>query len=177
MSISGVGGPQGPQDRPRIDNPQIQQQVEQYQNSIFGQCDTDKSGKLEASNSEGANEVKTFKGLVDAFIAKITGGNKPEQTATPQDVQGATNEQTGVDGSYTFDKDGNVISDVTTNEDGSKTIKSGDETHQVSKDGSEISVKDESGRNVSLVKTPDGGYEFTDEEGNKHKFDKDMNPM
>ena len=176
MSISGVGGPQGPQDRPRIDNPQIQQQVEQYQNSIFGQCDTDKSGKLEAPNSEGANEVKTFKGLVDAFIAKITGGNKSEQTATPEDVQGATNEQTGVDGSYTFDKDGNVISDVTTNDDGSKTIKSGNETLLISEDGKAISVKNESGRKVSLVKTDDGEYVFTDEDGIIHQFDENMNP-
>ena len=56
-------------------------------------------------------------------------------------------------------------------------ITSGNETLQVSKDGNEISLKDESGRNVSLTKTSDGGYEFTDEEGNKHKFDKDMNPM
>lgn len=184
MALSGVGGPQGPQDRSQISNQNnVQQQVEDYKASIFDQCDTDKSGKLEAKNANGENEVSTFKALVDKFIAKITGGNKTEQTgsaqaaATPQDVQAATIQPAPEDNSYSFDNDGNVISDVKHNDDGSKDIKSGDETIHVSKNGDSISVKDESGRNVALTKTPDGGFEFTDEQGEKHKFDKDMNPL
>ena len=182
MSISGIGGTQGPQNNPNINNQNnIEQQVEQYKNSIFGQCDTDNSGKLEGKNEKGENEVKTFHDKVKAFIAKFTGTNNVQQpqetqpTGTAEDVKGATNEQTAIDNSYKFDEAGNVQSDITKNNDGSKDIKFGDETIHVSQNGDSISVKDESGRNVSLVKTPDGGYKFTDEKGEKHKFDKDMN--
>ena len=198
MSITSIGGPQGPQEQPKGNQPKVEkdhtaeinQKIQQYFNSaanaetINNKIDTEKETNI-FNNAINVlrNKFPGAAAIIDKAIENLTGGNKTQQptetqpVGTSADVQGATSEDTPVDSSYRFDNNGNVESDITNNDDGSKDIKFGDETIHVSQNGDSITVTNESGRNVALVKTPDGGYEFTDEDGEKHRFDKDMNPL
>ena len=61
MSINGVNGSQGPQYESKPNQNNIQQQIKEYENSIFGQCDTDKSGKLEGKNKDKKMKLELLK--------------------------------------------------------------------------------------------------------------------
>ena len=188
MAIGGIGGNQP------VDNNKQQktsglnfEQAKTQLNSIFGAdaSKVDSEGMIDKADVNGDKkldkaEVNNLFASMKAALANIMGGNKAETaqepTGTPEDVKAATIENRSVDNSYKFDNNGNVQSDVNNNSDGSKTIKAGDETLQVSPDGNSFSVKSENG-NFAVAKTPDGGFEYTDEKGEKHKFDKEMNPQ
>jgi len=161
--INGINGSQPIQPKDTAKTNDVKQQVQEYKNSIFEKCDVDKNGRLEGK------EETNFNALVKNFVDKIM--NKQD------DVSAATNQPSVDTVQSNFNADGTLQSDVVENKDGTKDIKAGNETIHVEKDGNSFSVKDDSGKNVSIAKTPDGGFEFKDESGQVHKFDKDMNPM
>lgn len=145
-------------------------------NSVFEQCDTSpKDGKL--SKNELTNFRSFIKGMINNIMAsKKNQTNKVEPNQT--DVTNLTNQESKDTQSPKFDEKGNYLSDVTNNKDGSKTIKSGDETLSVGADGKSLSVKAEDGNETGLVKTQKG-YELTETgpNGEKiiHLFDKNKN--
>lgn len=152
MAISGINGPQEPNNNPQIKGQNYQQQVDKYKASIFNQCDSDNSGKLEVKNKKGENEVKTFNTMVQNFIAKITG---KEDAASA--VNNATNSPVQNEEPTNFDETGKVIPDTKTNPDGSTdTNFHGENVHGTD---NSVSVTGEDGKPVGGTKVLPNGMQ------------------
>lgn len=112
MSISGVGGPQGPQNNQSIQSLRKADVASEY-HSIFDKFDTNKDAELNEKDGNN-NVIANFWNAVQNFI----NANKTEKTATPEDVQGATNvdgtnasQTTSIGGEYSLE---NTVSGLKT---------------------------------------------------------------
>lgn len=152
--VSGI--PQEPNNSPQIKGQNYQQQVDKYKASIFNQCDSDISGKLEVKNKKGDNEVKTFNTMVQNFIAKITG---KEDAASA--VNNATNSPVQNEEPTNFDETGKVIPDTKTNPDGSTdTNFHGENVHGTD---NSVSVTGENGKSVGGTRVFPGGIQILEQ--------------
>lgn len=156
MAISGINGPQEPNNNPQIKGQNYQQQVDKYKASIFNQCDSDNSGKLEVKNKKGDNEVKTFNTMVQNFIAKITG---KEDAASA--VNNATNSPVQNEEPTNFDKTGNVIPDIETNSDGTTYTKFNGDNVQGTPDSVRVTGPD--GESVGGTRVFPGGIQILEQ--------------
>ncbi len=149
MAISGINGPSN--NNEQIKGRNYQQQVDEYKVSIFNDCDTDNSGKLEVKNKKGDNEVNTFKTMVQNFIAKITG---KEDAASA--VNNATNSPVQNEEPTNFDETGNVIPDI---KDGTYTFH-GEHVHG---DPTSVIVTGPDGESVGGTRVFPGGIQILEQ--------------
>lgn len=155
MAISGIGGPQGPQEpqgpkgtgKTEKDNSaEINQKIQQYFSQAANAETKDNEINTPKESNIFNNAINTLRNqfpgaadFIDKAAAKLTGGNKAEQTqptGTHQDVQGATNE-TNIDNKTQIDDNGNVTN-FGENPDG----------EQVTVGDNNISVTDADGNSV-----------------------------
>lgn len=154
MAISGINGPSN--NNEQIKGRNYQQQVDEYKVSIFNDCDTDNSGKLEVKNKKGDNKVNTFKTMVQNFIAKITG---KEDAASA--VNNATNSPVQNEEPTNFDETGKVIPDTKTNPDGSTDTNFHGENVHGTPDS--VSVTGEDGKSVGGTRVFPGGIQILEQ--------------
>ena len=169
--MSGIGNIGGNQpinnDRQMQSNGLRRDDVQTNLRSIFDQYDT--NGDKVLNEQDGAGTVKKFWNAAKAFLNNLKGTGKTEQKGTNADVQGATTTPQNEEPTR-FDKNGNVIPEVTHNPDGSTTTVHGGETINA-KDGS-ITVTDANGKSAGGIKQlPNGMQVLTQADGKQGVFD------
>lgn len=169
--MSGIGNIGGNQpinnDRPIQQNGLRRDDVQANLRSIFDQYD--KNGDKVLNDQDGVGTVQKFWNAAKAFLNNLTGNGKTEQKGTNADVQGATTTSQNEEPTR-FDKNGNVIPEVTHNPDGSTTTVHGGETINA-KDGS-ITVTDANGKSAGGIKQlPNGMQVLTQADGKQGVFD------
>ena len=169
--MSGIGNIGGNQpinnDRQMQSNGLRRDDVQTNLRSIFDQYDT--NGDKVLNEQDGAGTVKKFWNAAKAFLNNLKGTGKTEQNGTNADVQGATTTPQNEEPTR-FDKNGNVIPEVTHNPDGSTTTVHGGETINA-KDGS-ITVTDANGKSAGGIKQlPNGMQVLTQADGKQGVFD------
>lgn len=169
--MSGIGNVGGNQpinnDRQIQSNGLRRDDVQTNLRSIFDQYDT--NGDKVLNEQDGVGAVKKFWNTAKTFLDNLKGANKTEPKATAADVNGATFASRNEEPTK-FDKNGNVIPEVTFNPDGSKTIKHGGETVHA-EDGS-ITVTDADGKNAGGIKQlPNGMQVLAQADGKQGVFD------
>lgn len=134
---------------------------------FFDQYDT--NGDKVLNDQDGVGTVQKFRNAAKAFLNNLKGAGKTEQKGTNADVQGATATPQNEEPTR-FDKNGNVIPEVTHNPDGSTTTVHGGETINA-KDGS-ITVTDANGKSAGGIKQlPNGMQVLTQADGKQGVFD------
>lgn len=169
--MSGIGNIGGNQpinnDRQMQSNGLRRDDVQTNLRSIFDQYDT--NGDKVLNEQDGAGTVKKFWNAAKTFLDNLKGAGKTEQKGTAADVNGATTLPQNEEPTK-FDKDGNVIPEVTYNPDGSKTtLHGGEKIH--AKDDS-ITVTDANGKNAGGIKQLSNGMQvLTQADGKQGVFD------
>lgn len=169
--MSGIGNIGGNQpinnDRPIQQNDLKRNDVQENLRSIFDQYD--KNGDKVLNEQDGAGTVKKFWNAAKTFLDNLKGAGKTEQKGTNADVQGATTTPQNEEPTR-FDKNGNVIPEVTRNPDGSTTTRHAGETINA-KDGS-ITVTDANGKSAGGIKQlPNGMQVLTQADGKQGVYD------
>ena len=169
--MSGIGNIGGNQpinnDRQIQSNGLRRDDVQTNLRSIFDQYDT--NGDKVLNEQDGAGAVKKFWNAAKTFLDNLKGDNKTEQKGTAADVQGATATPQNEEPTQ-FDKNGNVIPEVTHNPDGSTTIVHNGETIEASSNS--IDVKDATGKSTGGIKLLNNGmYCLLGEDGKQGVFD------
>ena len=168
--MSGIGNVGG-ENQPINNDRQIQSglrrdDVQTNVRSIFDQYDT--NGDKVLNEQDGAGAVKKFWNAAKTFLDNLKGDNKTEQKGTAADVNGATTLPQNEEPTK-FDKNGNVIPEVTYNTDGSITIVHKEDNIKV-EDGS-ITVTDADGKNVGGIKRLRGMQVLTQADGKQGVYD------
>ena len=141
---------------------------EQEIQSIFNRLNTDGNNVL--NEQDGAGTVQKFWTAVNNFLNNLKNIGKSEQKGTAADVNGATFASQNEEPLTTFDKDGNVIPEVTKNPDGSTKIVHNRETIEASSNS--IDVKDATGKSTGGIKLLNNGmYCLLGEDGKQGVFD------
>ena len=168
--MSGIGNVDGNQSINKNTGLKLQNvpnSQEQEIQSIFNRLNTDGNNVL--NEQDGAGAVKKFWNAAKTFLDNLKGDKKTEQKGTVADVQGATTTPQNEEPTR-FDKNGNVIPEVTHNPDGSTTTVHGGETINA-KDGS-ITVTDTNGKSAGGIKQlPNGMQVLTQADGKQGVFD------
>lgn len=157
--MSGIGNVGG--NQPINNDRQIQQNslkrndVQTNLRSIFDQYDT--NGDKVLNEQDGAGAVKKFWNAAKTFLDNLKGDNKTEQKGTAADVQGATATPQNEEPTQ-FDKNGNVIPEVTHYPGGLTITQHAGETIYAKKDGS-ITVTDADGKSVGGIKQLSNGMQ------------------
>ena len=152
--IGNVGGNQPINNDRQIQSGLRRDDVQTNVRSIFDQYDT--NGDKVLNEQDGAGAVKKFWNAAKTFLDNLKGDNKTKQKGTAADVQGATATPQNEEPTK-FDKNGNVIPEVTFNPDGStRTVHNGEIIN--AKDGS-IIVTDADGKNVGGIKQLSNGMQ------------------
>lgn len=171
--MSGIGNVGGG-NQPINNDRQIQQNglkrndVQTNLRSIFDQYDT--NGDKVLNEQDGAGAVKKFWNAAKTFLDNLKGAGKTEQKGTAADVNGATTLPQNEEPTK-FDKNGNVIPEVTYNPDGSTTTQHAGETIYAKKDGS-IRVIDATGKSAGgIQQLPNGMQVLTQADGKQGVYD------
>ena len=172
--MSGIGNVGGNQPINKNNNTGLKLQnvpnsQEQEIRSIFNRLNTDGNNVL--NEQDGAGTVQKFWTAVNKFLNSLKNIGKSEQKGTAADVNGATNAPQNEDKTRTtFDKNGNVIPEVTDNPDGSRTIQHAGETIKASSNS--IDVTDATGKSTGGIKLLNNGmYCLLGEDGKQGVFD------
>lgn len=135
--------------------------------SIFDQYDT--NGDKVLNEQDGAGTVQKFWTAVNNFLNSLKNIGKSEQKGTAADVNGATTLPQNEEPTK-FDKNGNVIPEVTYNPDGSTTTVHNGETIKASSNS--IDVTDATGKSTGGIKLLNNGmYCLLGEDGKQGVFD------
>lgn len=166
MAISGVGGPNQPENT-KLQGSLRRTEVSQDQWNIFDKADANKDGVLDTK------EKKNFLSmLANAFgVGKTNKSEQAKPTGKPEDVNGATN-QPQVQNTTTneFSADGSYKQEVTDLGGGNKTIKTGGEELNVTPDSVNVTGKD--GKPVGSVKQlPNGMQVLSQPDGKQGVYD------
>lgn len=165
--VGNIGGNQPINDRPIQQNGLRRNDVQENLRSIFDQYDT--NGDKVLNDNDGAGTVQKFWTAAKNFLNNLKGTDKTEHKGNAQDVANATITQQPEEPTK-FDKNGNVIPEVTENPDGSTTTRHGGETVNA-KDGN-ITVTDANGKSVGGIKQlPNGLQVLTQADGTQGVFD------
>ena len=165
--IGNVGGNQPINDRQIQPNGLRRDDVQANFRSIFDQYDT--NGDKVLNEQDGAGAVKKFWNAAKTFLDNLKGAGKTEQKGTAADVQGATATPQNEEPTK-FDKNGNVIPEVTFNPDGSTTTVHNGETIKASSNS--IDVTDATGKSTGGIKLLNNGmYCLLGEDGKQGVFD------
>ena len=151
--IGNIGGNQ-PIDRQMQSNGLRRDDVQTNLRSIFDQYDT--NGDKVLNEQDGAGTVKKFWNAAKTFLDNLKGAGKTEQKGTNADVQGATATPQNEEPTK-FDKNGNVIPEVTYNTDGSITIVHKEDNINV--ENGSITVTDADGKSVGGIKQLSNGMQ------------------
>lgn len=169
--MSGIGNVDGNQSINKNTGLKLQNvpnSQEQEIQSIFNRLNTDGNNVL--NEQDGAGTVQKFWTAVNNFLNNLKNIGKSEQKGTAADVNGATTLPQNEEPLTTFDKDGNVIPEVTDNPGGSRTIKHAGETIEASSNS--IDVKDATGKSTGGIKLLNNGmYCLLGEDGKQGVFD------
>ena len=166
--IGNVGGNQSINNDRQIQSGLRRDDVQTNVRSIFDQYDTNGDNVL--NEQDGAGTVQKFWTAVNNFLNSLKNIGKSEQKGTAADVNGATTLPQNEEPLTTFDKDGNVIPEVTDNPGGSRTIKHAGETIEASSNS--IDVKDATGKSTGGIKLLNNGmYCLLGEDGKQGVFD------
>lgn len=167
--IVNVGGNQPTNNNTGQKLQNVPNSQEQEIQSIFNRLNTDGNNVL--NEQDGAGTVQKFWTAVNNFLNNLKNIGKSEQKGTAADVQAATNASTNGDKTRTtFDKDGNVIPEVTKNPVGSTTTVHNGETIEASSNS--IDVKDATGKSTGGIKLLNNGmYCLLGEDGKQGVFD------
>lgn len=140
---------------------------EQEIQSIFNRLNTDGNNVL--NEQDGAGTVQKFWTAVNNFLNSLKNIGKSEQKGTAADVNGATTLPQNEEPTK-FDKNGNVIPEVTYNPDGSTTTVHNGETIKASSNS--IDVTDATGKSTGGIKLLNNGmYCLLGEDGKQGVFD------
>ena len=165
--VGNVGGNQPINNDTGLKLQNVPNSQEQEIQSIFNRLNTDGNNVL--NEQDGAGTVQKFWTAVNNFLNSLKNIGKSEQKGTAADVNGATvapqNEEP-----TNFDKNGNVIPEVTFNPDGSKTTVHNGEIIEASSNS--IDVKDATGKSTGGIKLLNNGmYCLLGEDGKQGVFD------
>lgn len=165
--IGNIGGNQPINNNTGLKLQNVPNSQEQEIQSIFNRLNTDGNNVL--NEQDGAGTVQKFWTAVNNFLNSLKNIGKSEQKGTAADVQGATTTPQNEEPTR-FDKNGNVIPEVTHNPDGSTTTVHGGETINASSNS--IDVTDATGKSTGGIKLLNNGmYCLLGEDGKQGVFD------
>lgn len=165
--IGNIGGNQPINNDVGLKLQNVPNSQEQEIQSIFNKLNTDGNDVL--NEQDGVGTVQKFWTAVNNFLNNLKNIGKSEQKGTIADVQGATTTPQNEEPTK-FDKNGNVIPEVTHNPDGTTTTVHGGETIHASSNS--IDVKDATGKSTGGIKLlANGMYCLLGEDGKQGVFD------
>ena len=165
--IGNVGGNQPINNNTGLKLQNVPNSQEQGIQSIFNRLNTDGNNVL--NEQDGAGTVQKFWTAVNNFLNSLKNIGKSEQKGTAADVNGATTLPQNEEPTK-FDKNGNVIPEVTYNPDGSTTTVHNGETIKASSNS--IDVTDATGKSTGGIKLLNNGmYCLLGEDGKQGVFD------